>query len=113
MEIKNVFIKGDTKDLQAASETSVAAILANCATTIVFAENASSGKGKGFLPAGAQSIEEAEQERLNLNRKYFEDGCLCIHRSNTMQPCPTNMADAEAVVFYEQNCKCSRNYVPS
>ena len=113
MEIKNVIAKSDTKDLQAASETSVEAILANCTTTIVFAENDGSGKGKSFMSAGAQSIEQAERERLKLNRKYFEDGCLCIHTSKTMQPCPTNMADAEAVAFYEQNCKCSRNYVPS
>lgn len=81
--------------------------------TVKLAEGAGSGKGKSFLPEVSRSIEQAEQERLKLNREYFEDGCLCIHTSKTLQPCPTNMADAEAVAFYEQNCKCSRNYVPS
>lgn len=113
MVIKKVFAESDAKDLLAASNTSVKAILANCTTTIIFAENTGSGEGKTFLPAGPQSIEQAEEERLKLNRKYFEDGCLCIHTSKILQPCPTNMADAEAVAFYEQNCKCSRNYVPS
>jgi hypothetical protein len=48
-----------------------------------------------------------------LNREYFEDGCSCIHTAKTLRPCPTSIADAEAVAFYEQNCKCSRNYVQS
>ncbi|MNP86958.1 hypothetical protein D3C76_1875270 [compost metagenome] len=59
-----------------------------------------------------QIDQQKEQERLKLNRAYFEDGCSCIHTAKTLQPCPTNMADSEAVTFYEQNCKCSRNYVP-
>lgn len=58
-----------------------------------------------------QQEQEQEQERLKLNREYFEDGCACIHVEKTMQPCPTKMTDADAVAFYEQNCKCSRNYV--
>lgn len=58
-----------------------------------------------------QSAEHTESERLKLNRAYFEDGCACIHTTKTLQPCPTNMADREAVEFYEQHCKCSRNYV--
>lgn len=57
--------------------------------------------------------EHAELERLRLNREYFEEGCACIHKAKTLQPCPTNMPDSEAVTFYEQHCKCSRNYVPS
>ncbi|MBF3053170.1 hypothetical protein HKW90_01945 [Pseudomonas aeruginosa] len=80
--------------------------------TVKLAEGAGFGKGKSFLPEG-QSIEQIELERLKQNRKYFEDGCSCIHRLKTLQPCPTNMSDADAVAFYEQKCKCSRNYVPS
>lgn len=80
---------------------------------VVLAENAGSNKGKSFLPVAGKSIELAEQERLKLNREFFEDGCMCIHTSKTLQPCPTNMGDAEAVAFYERKCKCSRNYVTS
>jgi len=54
---------------------------------------------------------QVEQERLKFMRAYFEDGCLCILTSKTLRPCPASMADSEAVVFYEQQCKCSRNYV--
>lgn len=39
MVIKKVFAESDAKDLLAASNTSVKAILANCTTTIIFAEN--------------------------------------------------------------------------
>lgn len=53
---------------------------------------------------------QKEQDRLKLTRDYFETGCACIHEAKTLQPCPTNMADAEAVAFYELNCICSRNY---
>nr|EIU2716228.1 hypothetical protein [Pseudomonas aeruginosa]EIU2863047.1 hypothetical protein [Pseudomonas aeruginosa] len=81
--------------------------------TVKLAEGVGSGKGKSFLPEVAKSIEQAAQERLKLNREYFEEGCACIHSSKTLQLCPTNMPDSEAVAFYEQNCKCSRNYVPS
>lgn len=55
--------------------------------------------------------QQPELTRLKLNRSYFEDGCACIHSTKTLQPCPTNMPDAEAVTFYERHCKCSRNYV--
>lgn len=58
-----------------------------------------------------QTSEHAENERLKMNREYFENGCLCILKAKTLQVCPSNMADTEAVAFYEQNCKCSRNYV--
>lgn len=58
-----------------------------------------------------QNAQLKEQERLKLNRAYFEDGCSCIHSTKTLQPCPTNMGDEDAVSFYEQNCKCSRNYI--
>lgn len=81
--------------------------------TVKLAEGAGSGKGKSFLPEVAHSIELSEQERLRLIREYFEEGCACIHRIKTLQRCPTNMPDTEAVAFYEKNCKCPRNYVQS
>lgn len=49
-------------------------------------------------------------ERLAFTRAYFEDGCACILQAKSLQACPTNMPDAEAVAFYEKNCRCSRNY---
>lgn len=55
--------------------------------------------------------QQTEEQRLKLNRAYFEDGCACIHTAKTLQPCATNMTDGDAVTFYEQNCKCSRNYI--
>lgn len=58
-----------------------------------------------------QIEQQEERERLKQNRAYFEDGCSCIHKAKTLQPCPTNMADSAAVAFYEQHCKCSRNYI--
>lgn len=54
---------------------------------------------------------QTEAQHLRANRKYFEDGCACIHVKKTLQPCPGNMSDEAAVAFYEQHCKCSRNYV--
>ncbi|MBK3919991.1 GNAT family N-acetyltransferase [Pseudomonas stutzeri] len=51
------------------------------------------------------------RERAKASRAYFEDGCACIHTDKTLQPCRPDMPDAEAVAFYEQHCKCSRNYV--
>ncbi len=44
------------------------------------------------------------------NRVYFEEGCACIHREKTLEPCPAGMTDAAAVKFYEDHCQCSRNY---
>lgn len=54
---------------------------------------------------------DEERERAKASRAYFEDGCACIHTDKTLQPCRPEMPDAEAVAFYEQHCKCSRNYV--
>lgn len=51
------------------------------------------------------------EENLKLNRAYFEDGCHCILVARTIQPCPTNMPDNQAVEFYERSCKCTRNYL--
>lgn len=58
-----------------------------------------------------QIEQHTEQERLRLNREYFEEGCACINKTKTLQPCPTNMSDSEAVEFYEKHCECSCNYV--
>jgi hypothetical protein len=60
-----------------------------------------------------QAEQMSEAVRLSENRDYFERGCACIHKTKTLQPCPTDMSDADAVAFYEQHCKCSRNYSPS
>lgn len=54
---------------------------------------------------------QKEQNRLKLNREYFEEGCSCINTTKNMQACPTNMDDEKAVEFYEKNCKCTRNYI--
>ena len=54
-----------------------------------------------------------ESKRLKEVRAYFENGCACIHLTKILQPCPANMPDNEAVAFYEQHCKCTRNYVQS
>ena len=43
-------------------------------------------------------------------RIYFEQGCACINKYRTMQACPAEMSDDEAVEYYEENCDCSRNY---
>jgi len=58
-----------------------------------------------------QGEQHTERERLKFNRAYFEDGCSCIHTTKTLQPCAVDMPDSDAVAFYEQNCKCSRNYL--
>ncbi|WP_449124761.1 hypothetical protein [Pseudomonas viridiflava] len=58
MKIKQIFAKTDVTDLPTASESSAKSILDNCTTSIVFAENAGSGKGKGFLPAGDESTSD-------------------------------------------------------
>lgn len=57
------------------------------------------------------SSQQAEKDRLKSNRTYFEDGCACIHTTKTLVPCPSSVPDAEAVRFYELNCRCTRNYV--
>lgn len=71
----------------------------------IFHGSFSGNSGKGKTPIA--------NERLKLNRAYFEEGCACINTAKTPQLCPTNMPDSEAVAFYEQHCKCSRNYIQS
>jgi len=58
-----------------------------------------------------QIAEDEEVARLKGTRVYFEDGCACIHVDKRLNVCPETMPDREAVSYYEQNCKCSRNYV--
>ncbi len=51
-----------------------------------------------------------ELKRLQWNRNYFEEGCLCI-RDGELKKLPSNINNAFAIEHYERNCKCSRNYV--
>jgi len=56
-------------------------------------------------------------ERSKFFREYFEDGCICLNgwpkdkTPKTLEACPPDMPDTEAIKFYEQNCKCTRNYI--
>ena len=68
------------------------------------------GNAKCWRDLGA-SQRRQENERLREKRAYFEKGCACIHSSKTLQPCPSNIPDKEAVAFYEKHCKCTRSYV--
>lgn len=38
--------------------------------------------------------------------KYFEDGCLCLHKDKLSKP-SNEVKDAEK--YYLDNCKCSRH----
>lgn len=93
-----VAVAADSKDLLGMSPAAAQAILSNCSVQIELAP---------------KTDHQREADRLKLNRAYFEDGCACIHQSKTLQRCPTNMPDVQAVDFYEKHCKCSRNYVQS
>ena len=53
-----------------------------------------------------------ELKRLQWNREYFENGCLCISKGE-LPKLPCQIANKFAVSFYENNCCCSRNYVTS
>ena len=44
------------------------------------------------------------------SREHFEKGCLCIF-NGTLEKKPASVDNWEAVKFYEENCKCSRNYI--
>jgi hypothetical protein len=58
-----------------------------------------------------QAQVEKEAERVKFVREYFETGCLCLSSNGgSLQVQPESVPDAIAAVFYEQNCKCSRNY---
>lgn len=93
-----VAVAADPKDLLGMPPATAEAILSNCRVQIELAP---------------KTDQQQETDRFKLNRAYFEDGCACIHQSKTLQLCPTNMTDAQSVEFYEQHCKCSRNYVQS
>jgi hypothetical protein len=43
-------------------------------------------------------------------REYFENGCVCLMWGE-LQKVDSTVNDSEASAFYEQNCKCSRNYL--
>lgn len=45
-------------------------------------------------------------------RSYFERGCLCIANGDVNR-IPKTTSDEDAVKYYEESCKCSRNYVNS
>ncbi len=51
-------------------------------------------------------MEHFEEDRIELVKEYFERGCLCILSGELEK----HSGGQEAVTFYEQNCKCSRNY---
>jgi hypothetical protein len=59
--------------------------------------------GNSWMP------EKNTPEAIRLNREYFEVGCLCIRDKKIVKQ-PENVTDLNAVKFYENNCKCSRNY---
>ena len=70
-------------------------------------------ESRGFAEGvRTQSEMDKEQQRVKHNRDYFEAGCLCM-RSGKLSKQPETVSDAEAVKFYEENCKCSRNYIKS
>jgi hypothetical protein len=48
-------------------------------------------------------------ENSKSTREYFEKGCLCIAEGNISKK-PASVDDNEAATYYENNCKCSRNY---
>lgn len=52
-----------------------------------------------------------EINRIKNVRKYFEEGCLCIHEG-TIDKKDVSTSDLDAIHHYESNCKCSRNYHP-
>lgn len=56
--------------------------------------------------------QHSEEQRLKFNRKYFEDGCACI-KNGALIILGGNVDDKKAVKYYEQNCRCSRNYESS
>jgi hypothetical protein len=56
-----------------------------------------------------QLLWKKERERLRKNREYFEDGCLCI-KNKKIELKGKDTSDLDAVLYYENNCNCSRNY---
>lgn len=53
--------------------------------------------------------EKNTSKAVRFTREYFEVGCLCIRDKKIVKQ-PGNVTDLDAVKFYENNCKCSRNY---
>lgn len=56
-----------------------------------------------------QNLWVKERVRIKNNRKYFEDGCLCI-RDKTIELKDEGVPDMDALIYYKYACKCSRNY---
>lgn len=84
----------DIKDLQGMSPAIAESILSN----------------RVQVELAPKSEQQREADQLKQNRAYFDGGCACIHQSKTLQLCRSNITDNQAVEFYEQNCRCSRNY---
>lgn len=55
--------------------------------------------------------EADETERLRFNREYFENGCACLLRDKLFDKVGEECTDKAAVMYYEQSCVCSRNYI--
>ncbi|MDN2484019.1 hypothetical protein [Vibrio agarivorans] len=56
-----------------------------------------------------QALWKKEHERIAQNRKYFEDGCLCL-QEGLIEKKGSDISNISAVIYYESACKCSRNY---
>lgn len=52
---------------------------------------------------------EKEHKRTEYCRKYFEDGCLCIINKK-IDLKGNDVSNLDATIYYENNCRCSRNY---
>jgi hypothetical protein len=61
------------------------------------------------FPEGMFTHDETVDLNAAIMRQYFEGGCLCIH-SGKLAVLSSQTPDAEAVLHYERNCRCSRNY---
>jgi len=57
-----------------------------------------------------QSLWVKERARIKKNRKYFEDGCLCI-RDKKIKLKDENVPDMDALIYYKHSCRCSRDNV--
>lgn len=75
-------------------------------TTNIHMASTRTGMSDVFVLGGKA---EYEAKRLNANRNYFEVGCLCI-KVGELKQLPKSTDDGDAVEYYEDNCKCSRNY---
>lgn len=70
----------------------------------------SSGTVKVGKLSSMETPEQSARRHASI-REYFEAGCLCI-LTGEIQKKPETVSDFEASVYYENSCKCSRNYPP-